>query len=93
MLAARMVEVPRREPLVVTEVGKGFREEATLKLGIEACIGFHQGRTEWKAFWEELHHSSRSSQGVAGGTAGNTGSRRKDLDGAQRGVGPRKPLV
>lgn len=88
MLAVRMVEVPRKELLVVTEVGKGFREEVALKLGIEACIGFHQGRTEWKAFREELHHSSRSSQGVAGGTAGNTGSRRKDLDGAQQGVGP-----
>lgn len=36
MLAFTMVEAQRKEPLVVTEVGQGFRGEVALKLGLDA---------------------------------------------------------
>lgn len=35
MLAIVMVEAQRREPLVVTKVREGFREEVALKLGLD----------------------------------------------------------
>ena len=34
MLAIMMAKPQRKEQLVVTKVGKGFREEVTLKLGL-----------------------------------------------------------
>lgn len=43
----------RRQSLLVPEVGKGFNEEVALKLGLEAWVDLHQGKSGQEAFQAE----------------------------------------